>query len=373
MNLQVKAKKKRNNKLINNKNLLFTKLLMQWNTRQNTREMPWKGEKDPYKIWLSEIILQQTRVEQGLNYYRQFITAFPTIHKLAKAKEERVFKMWEGLGYYTRCKNLISTARHISIEHKGKFPASFEEIKSLKGVGEYTASAIASFAYDLPYAVLDGNVFRVIARVFGVALPTDSAEGKKFFSWFANELLDRNQPGRYNQAIMDFGAVVCKPRLPLCYECMFRRNCAAYQNAAVDKFPVKIRKLKKKIRWLYYYVIECNGKVYIKKRLGKDIWQNLYEFVLLDSDIAISAEELERQAFLKELFNGVPFTTQNITRIYTQQLTHLELRGKFIHIRTSAMLEALNQYELIAVKDLRKFAFPKFILSYLQEKNVNLS
>ena len=189
----------------------FSRILQKWNREKNTRQMPWKGEKDPYKIWLSEIILQQTRVEQGLNYYNNFIKTFPDVHKLAKAPEEKIFKLWEGLGYYTRCRNLIASARYISKELKGKFPDTYEEIKALKGVGPYTAAAISSFAFNLPHAVVDGNVFRVLARIFGISTPIDSTEGKKKFTELANKLLDKKQPGFYNQAIMDFGAVICKP------------------------------------------------------------------------------------------------------------------------------------------------------------------
>jgi len=180
----------------------FASLLLKWNKEKNDRQMPWKGEKDPYKIWLSEIILQQTRVEQGLSYYNAFIKTFPDVHKLAKAPDAKVFKLWEGLGYYTRCRNLLITARFISKEKKGVFPDSYETIKELKGIGPYTAAAISSFAFNLPHAVVDGNVFRVLARVFGIATPTDTTEGKKMFTALAEELLDRKQPGLYNQAIM---------------------------------------------------------------------------------------------------------------------------------------------------------------------------
>ena len=192
----------------------FSKRLLHWNKIQNKRAMPWKGEKDPYKIWLSEIILQQTRVEQGWNYYNRFVSTFPNIKKLAAAPEEKVFKLWEGLGYYTRCKNLIATAKFIAKEKQGEFPNAYNEILDLKGVGPYTAAAIASFAFNLPHAVVDGNVFRVLARFFGIETATDSTTGKKLFSGLAEELLDKKLPGIYNQAIMDFGAMICKPKNP---------------------------------------------------------------------------------------------------------------------------------------------------------------
>ena len=221
----------------------FSKRLLEWNQRNNKREMPWKGEKDPYKIWLSEIILQQTRVEQGLKYYNNFIKAFPDVQALAKTQDAKIFKLWEGLGYYSRCRNLIASARFIAKERKGKFPGTYDDIKSLKGVGPYTAAAIASFAFNLPYAVVDGNVFRVLARVFGINKPIDSAEGKTFFNELATELLDKKQPGLYNQAIMDFGAVVCKPALPLCTKCIIKKNCFAFLNNKVNELPVKEKKI----------------------------------------------------------------------------------------------------------------------------------
>ena len=230
----------------NKKDAYFTHRLLQWNSTENNRQMPWKGEKDPYKIWLSEIILQQTRVEQGLAYYNRFIEKFPSIDKLATAPETTVFKLWEGLGYYSRCKNLIATAKHISEELKGKFPDAYMDILNLKGVGPYTASAIASFAYNLPHAVVDGNVMRVLARYFAIDTPIDSTEGKNYFTILANKLLDKNQASFYNQAIMDFGATVCKPQLPLCPTCPLQKECVAYKNNAVQGYPVKEGKLVKK-------------------------------------------------------------------------------------------------------------------------------
>jgi A/G-specific adenine glycosylase len=200
-------------------NAVFTEKLLDWNNNNNKRSMPWKGEKDPYKIWLSEIILQQTRVEQGLSYYQSFITNFPTVYDLAKAPDEKVFKLWEGLGYYSRCKNLIASAKFIVNDLNGKFPDTFETIVALKGVGPYTASAIASFAFNQPYAVVDGNVQRVLSRYFGISTPVDTSAGKKLYQHLAESLLDINVAGLYNQAIMDFGAIICKPQNPLCTQC----------------------------------------------------------------------------------------------------------------------------------------------------------
>ena len=209
-------------------NKYFIANLLKWNNTDNKREMPWKGEKDPYKIWLSEIILQQTRVDQGLAYYNEFVKTFPTVRDLAKAPETKVFKLWEGLGYYTRCKNLLATAKIIHESLNGKFPDEYEAILALKGIGPYTAAAIGSFGFNLPHAVVDGNVFRVLARYFGIAVPTDSTAGKKMFTALANELLDKDQPGIYNQALMDFGAVICKPQLPLCATCALKKTLQSF-------------------------------------------------------------------------------------------------------------------------------------------------
>mgnify|MGYP003339694825 CR=1 FL=1 len=218
-----------------NNYIIFTKQLIKWNRFKNKREMPWKFEKNPYKIWLSEIILQQTRVEQGMSYYLNFIRAYPTVHDLANAEDEAVMKLWEGLGYYSRCRNLLATARFISHNKKGNFPNSYEELVKLKGVGPYTAAAIASFAFQLPYAVVDGNVIRVLSRFFGIDKQANTNEGKKIFQQLAQEVLDKKNPGIYNQAIMDFGATVCKPAQPLCDECVMQNYCSAYQKDMVDE------------------------------------------------------------------------------------------------------------------------------------------
>src|SRR5665213_573266 len=220
------------------KKYLFSKTLLLWNNEHNKRQMPWKGETSPYKIWISEIILQQTRVQQGMGYYNRFIQAFPDIKTLATASEKEVYKLWEGLGYYSRCKNLIASAKFIYHDLDGKFPETFEEILALKGIGNYTASAIASFAYNRPYAVLDGNVFRVLSRFFGIEIPINTTAGKKYYSELAQVLLDKKKPAEYNQAIMDFGAVICKPALPLCYECPLQKKCIAFLNEKVSVLPI---------------------------------------------------------------------------------------------------------------------------------------
>jgi len=350
-----------------NKELLskFRGLLMQWNSHQNTRKMPWKGEKDPYKIWLSEIILQQTRVKQGRKYYEKFISVFPDINKLAAARDERIYKLWEGLGYYSRCKNLIETARFISKKLNGKFPGEFEDILSLKGVGNYTASAIASFAYDLPHAVVDGNVFRVLSRVFGIKKPIDSTEGKNFFSQFAFELLDKKKPGIYNQALMDFGAVICKPKNPGCNNCVLRSHCFAFKNDLIDRLPVKEKKIIITTRWFNYLVIEFGGKVYIHKRTANDIWKNLYEFVLTETRTKASVNKILAKAEKENILKKDCYRLVSVSPFSFQQLSHQRIQGRFIKI-TLRKEFVLPRFKSVTSKQLSRHAFPRFINAYLE-------
>jgi len=353
-----------------NKELLstFPVLLLQWNSYLNTRKMPWKGEKDPYKIWLSEIILQQTRVEQGRKYYEKFITVFPDINKLAAAKDEKIYKLWEGLGYYSRCKNLIETARFISKKLKGKFPDTFEDILSLKGVGNYTASAVASFAYDLPHAVVDGNVFRVLSRVFGIKKPIDSTEGKKLFSQLAFELLDKKRPGIYNQALMDFGAVICKPQNPLCHSCVLKDHCFAYKKGLVNKLPVKEKKIKITTRWFNYLVIGYNDKIYIHKRTGNDIWKNLHEFVLIETNTDTSAKRVLAKAEKEKILKKVSYKVVSISPLYSQQLSHQKIKGRFIKIAIKKEFD-LPGFKPVSLRQLSRHAFPRFINAYFEKRN----
>ncbi|MES1223258.1 MAG: A/G-specific adenine glycosylase, partial [Bacteroidota bacterium] len=331
--------------------------------------MPWKSEKDPYTIWLSEIILQQTRVEQGTAYYETFIKTFPTIQHLAKAPSKKVFKLWEGLGYYTRCKNLIATAAFISKEKKGIFPADYETILSLKGIGPYTAAAIASFAFNLPYAVLDGNVFRVLSRYFGINTPIETPAGKKLYALLANELLDKQQPGFYNQAIMDFGAVICKPQQPLCLQCPQKNDCQAFKNNMVKDLPVKEKQLKKKNRWLYYFIVQIKDSVLIRKRVNKDIWENLYEFVLYESNEPLVSDKKTLLPLIKELLGKHSAEIKKISPVFQQQLTHQTIAGQFIELETEALPVIAGNYELVKKSALKKYPFPKFITAWLQQES----
>ncbi|OSZ73816.1 A/G-specific adenine glycosylase [Chitinophagaceae bacterium IBVUCB2] len=346
----------------------FAPLLLKWNKENNTRQMPWKGEKDPYKIWLSEIILQQTRVEQGLSYYNNFIKTFPDVHKLAKAPDEKVFKLWEGLGYYTRCRNLLATARFISKERKGKFPSNYEDIKSLKGIGPYTAAAISSFAFNLPHAVVDGNVFRVLARVFGIAAATDTTEGKKLFTSLADDLLDKKQPGLYNQAIMDFGAVICKPAAPLCTTCVFKKNCVAFLTNKVYDLPVKEKKITIRKRWFYYLVLVYKNEIAIHQRTTKDIWQDLYQFPLIEANTDMTVKNILQQATKKNWLVKSDYEVVSVSPLFKQQLSHQLIAGQFIRIQLKKQAKDNNGWVWVTKNKIAKYAFPQYINQYLKEK-----
>lgn len=328
--------------------------------------MPWKGEKDPYKIWLSEVILQQTRVEQGLGYYQKFVKRYPTIQELANAKDEEVYKLWEGLGYYSRCRNLLVTARLIRDEYSGKFPATYADLLKLKGVGPYIAAAVASFAYNLPYAVLDGNVFRVLSRMYGVETPIDSTIGKKQFSSIAEENLDKKNAGEYNQAIMDFGATVCKPMVPCCSTCPMKKICVAFNDGLINHLPVKEKVLQKKLRWIYYFLFEVDGKLLVHQRIAKDIWQHLYEFYPFESSFEINWDEKKLKAWLADQFGVKSYTVKQISQVQSQQLTHQTIRGQFFRIELPTVPKPLEHYQCVTANGIRKMAFPRFINAYLE-------
>lgn len=344
----------------------FTRLLMQWNQRRNTRKMPWKGEKEPYRIWLSEVILQQTRVEQGWNYYRNFLEAYPTLQLLAAAPDRDVFKLWEGLGYYNRCRNLLHTARQLVTERDGVFPDSYEGLLALKGVGPYTAAAIASFAFNLPHAVVDGNVFRVLARYFGIEEAIDTTKGKQVFTTVAAKVLDKKNPGIYNQAIMDFGATVCKPVAPLCAGCPMQPTCKAFEEGRVNQLPVKEKTLKRKTRWFYYFLFEVNGRICVHQRMGKDIWQQLYEFYLFESENQLKWDAATVDEWLHDQLGIRDARIHSISGPAVQQLTHQQIKGQFIRVRLNARPAFLRKYLWQSAAALRELPFPRLITAYLE-------
>jgi A/G-specific adenine glycosylase len=307
-------------------------------------------------------------VEQGWAYYEKFIKKYPGIRLLAKAKDEEVFKLWEGLGYYTRCKNLLHTARFIDKNCKGKFPATYDEIAALKGVGPYTAAAIASFCFNLSHAVLDGNVFRVLSRVFGIATPVDTTEGKKQFKELADKVLDKNDPGIFNQSVMDFGATVCKPMLPACAACSLNKICIAYNTAVVNKLPVKEKVLQKKLRWFSYFIFRAEEKTFVRKRTGKDIWQNLFEFYLVESASNPVWDKQGVAAFLQQQLNTDKYEVILITNAASQQLTHQHIKGYFITVKLQEIPAGLKTKDALWLSptEMSKMPFPAFINQYLE-------
>ncbi len=336
---------------------------MDWNDKSNSRKMPWKYEKDPYKIWLSEIILQQTRVEQGWDYYNRFVKKFPTVQALANANESEVFKLWEGLGYYNRCKNLIATSKIIAHDLDGIFPSTYDTLLALKGIGPYTAAAIASFAYNLPHAVVDGNVTRVLSRFFGIYTPIDSTSGKKEFPVLAQTLLDKKFPGIYNQSIMDFGATICKPKLPLCKLCALSKNCVAYKENKVNELPIKSKSIIVKERWFYYLVASYKDKTYIRKRVQQDIWQNLYEFILIEEDSFCAIEDVIKSKKYKAIVTSKAEIIK-CSALCKQKLTHQTIHCIFIHLKLHQPLK-MAHLELKDNQGMKKIPFPRLITNYL--------
>jgi len=336
------------------------------------RPMPWKAEKNPYLIWLSEVILQQTRVDQGLPYFNRFKNKYPTVKSLAEAPEDEVMKLWEGLGYYSRARNLHSSAKFVVKNLNGVFPTTYEDLLMLKGVGPYTASAIASFAFDLPHAVVDGNVYRVLSRVFGIEDAIDTSLGKKKFDLLAHELLDKNLPAKYNQAIIDFGATQCSPKLPSCNDCPFSHHCYAIANNQIDFFPVKSKKGERKTRFFNYLVINNKNQVIISKRTQKDIWQNLYEFPVIESDNLVTLEELRQNSFFQMLLSD-DFQLLRSSKPFQQNLTHQKIISRFFELEVKKIFFTKNEaFKIVSRNELKKFAFSKNIDWYLKDKSLYL-
>lgn len=315
---------------------MFTEKLLKWYDECG-RQLPWRGIDNPYFIWLSEIILQQTRIEQGRSYYEHFITTYPTVWHLAKATEEQVLKSWQGLGYYSRARNLHAAARHIAYDLDGVFPNTYEGITSLKGVGRYTAAAIASFAFRLPYPVIDGNVYRFIARLYGIFTPIGNNQAYTEFEQRLAKLIDPERPDLFNQALMDFGATYCKPTGCDCANCIFHQECVAYTQGKVEQLPVKPQPVQIKIRYLYYIDVRWNDteeRLLVHKREPGDIWQGLYELPLLETEKPIPLEALEATigAELKARFGAEPSSLQ-VGPTMTHKLTHRTIQAQFLQAK----------------------------------------
>ena len=283
--------------------MTFQHEIQSWYTLHK-RDLPWRNTTDPYVIWLSEIILQQTRVEQGLPYFHAFHEAYPTVKDFANATETEVLKLWQGLGYYSRGRNMLFTAKQVLDLHSGNFPTDYTTLLRLKGIGDYTASAISSFSSNEERAVIDGNVFRVLSRFFGIKTPINSTEGKKIFSELAQELIKGQMPSIYNQAIMEFGALQCKPKAPLCSTCPLQPNCIAYKDGLINTLPVKLKKLTKRVRYFNYFVAQDQGNILIRKRTTADIWQEMYDFPLLEMDVVYNDLTSDFQDQVKSMFGA---------------------------------------------------------------------
>lgn len=347
----------------------FTGKLMEWHTHHNHREMPWKGEKDPYRIWLSEVILQQTRVAQGMKYYERFLEAFPTVQHLADAGDDEVMKMWEGLGYYSRARNLRAAAKTIAYDYRGSFPTTAAGWLQLKGVGPYTAAAIASFAFGEAVPVVDGNVYRILSRVFGIHTPIDTTEGKRQFALLAMDLLYAQDPAAYNQAMMDFGATVCTPAAPDCNSCPLHVSCLAFRQDMVPVLPVKTKQIVRKVRHFHYLDFRDGDRRYLVKRQGRDIWQGLHEFPMIESAHPLQAEEV-RQAAAKAGWLHEQMAISPVGKVFRQLLTHQEVYGHIYVVEGSPILP--EQFIVTDRQKMATFAFPRLLNWYLSDNALYL-
>jgi A/G-specific adenine glycosylase len=340
----------------------FSKLLIKWYL-QNKRDLPWRNTTNPYPIWLSEIMLQQTRVAQGMPYFYSFTTAFPTVFDLANANEEQVLKLWQGLGYYSRARNLHKTAQYIATELAGIFPNNYNDLLQLKGIGDYTAAAIASFSYNECVPVVDGNVFRVLSRYFDIETDIAQASAKKEFAALAFDLMPKDNPSTFNQAIMEFGALQCVPKNPNCGICVFNESCAALQKKKVDRLPIKTKKLKVRNRFFNYLVVaDEKGQTIIQKRIDKGIWHNLYEFPLIETEKEENFESISTR-IQDEFFKNNKILTigEYNEKSIIHKLSHQHLHIKFWKVQLSQTIE--NGIDLDTLKT---FPFPIVIHNFIE-------
>lgn len=342
----------------------FANRLIEW-YGVNKRELPWRGTKDPYLIWISEIILQQTRVAQGYDYFMRFVSRFPDVRTLAGADEDEVMRHWQGLGYYSRARNLHQAARSMN----GVFPDTYEGVRALKGVGDYTAAAICSIAYDMPYAVVDGNVYRVLARYFDMDVPIDSTQGKKAFAALAQEMLDKRRPALYNQAIMDFGAMQCVPQSPDCHSCPLADACLAFALGRVSDLPVKQHKTKVSDRYLIYIYVRVRGNILLRKRTGDDIWRNLYELPLIETPRPMGEHEvlawLRERKWLPKSGEGAAFSKlcQGVRHVLSHRIIHADFYG----LTLEKLPESLSDYLRVPVGELERYALPRLVHAFLEK------
>lgn len=335
--------------------------------KQNCRLLPWREVSDPYLIWISEVILQQTRVDQALDYYQKFVTQFPTVVHLASADENSVLKCWQGLGYYSRARNLHASAKIIATHFNGEFPKTYAEIRQLKGVGDYTAAAICSFAYNLPYAVLDGNVYRFLSRYFSLETPIDTIAGKHEFSHLADLLLNKENPALHNQAMMEMGAIQCVVKNPKCELCPLNDSCKARKYGLVDLYPIKSKKVKKRNRYFYYFFIKYKESIFLRQRSEADVWRKLYEFPLLETDFSISSEEVVRhESVQKFLKNG--FFLKRISNVKKHVLSHQHIYAQCFYVEINEVnAYLLDNYECVGFNDVENYPISRLVEIFMNE------
>lgn len=347
---------------------MISKTLQRW-YEQNKRDLPWRETKDPYAIWISEVILQQTRVNQGYDYYLRFIRRFPNVKALAKASEDDVLKQWQGLGYYSRARNLHAAAKQIEKIFHGEFPKKYADVRSLKGIGEYTAAAIMSIAYHAPFAVIDGNVLRVISRLFMIEEPVNSVQGKKKIEEIALAILDPQHPDIHNQAIMDFGATLCKPKQPKCTECPLQVYCLAFARNVALEYPVKNKSTKTTTRYFHYFHIIHRNHTYLCKREANDIWKSLYEFPLIETSKPATFLELQNTASFIRLFGAnrhILFTQQSqIKHILSHQTIYADFYKA--EIPDSENFSLPDKFQKIRDEYILDFPVSRLIHKYLEK------
>ncbi|MDX9845428.1 MAG: A/G-specific adenine glycosylase [Tenuifilaceae bacterium] len=330
------------------------------------RDLPWRYTSDPYQIWVSEIILQQTRVAQGIGYYKRFISTFPTVFDLANAHEDQVLKVWQGLGYYTRARNMHSAAKRIVSDFGGVMPCTYEDLLKVKGIGIYSAGAIASFAFKLPVPAIDGNVYRIMARIFGVfSLPTTSS-GKKEFFQLVLDLMDKESPDSFNQALLDFGALQCVPRNPKCTDCPFMEYCYAFRNNMVDSLPSKGKKLIPRDRFFTYLLIRHGKMTFIAKRKANDIWHSLYEFPLIETNQSLELREFTQMEEWQRLIGKSKHTISYISPLVKHQLSHQTIYTRFLVVEVSNVSNYLKkEYMMVSTNELDSYSTPRLIDNFL--------
>ncbi|MES2427268.1 MAG: A/G-specific adenine glycosylase [Bacteroidota bacterium] len=342
----------------------FSEELVKW-YNENKRDLPWRHTTDAYIIWLSEVILQQTRVEQGMPYFYRFAEKYPTVTQFAEADEADILRLWQGLGYYSRGRNMLKTAQIVQEEHNGTFPVKYDELIKLKGIGEYTAAAIASFSANEARAVVDGNVYRVLARYFGISEPINSTGGKKVFQSLANDLLDKKGPALHNQAMMEFGAMLCKPKNPACGICPVRLGCYAFTHNATTNLPVKTNKVKVKQRFFNYFLFADDERILMNKRSDNDIWANMYDLPLIETSTLLPVEELFMLPETLEYF-GTDIKVEAVSEVKKHILTHQHLYVRFITLKYKPVLFK-QPWSFIEVKNLKNLPLSKVIFIFLDK------